>query len=194
MIINWPTALTLARVAMIPVLVLLLWLLMPPRSPDWLSASVFAAAAITDWVDGWLARRLDQTSPFGAFLDPVADKLMVSSVLVMLVFRDPRWEIALPAVVIVGREITISALREWMAELGQRTHVAVSAMGKYKTATQFVAILLMLLNAVWFDVSLYRLGLGCLWLAALLTVWSMAMYLQAAWPMFRASNPRKPSA
>src|SRR5437879_1246732 len=104
--LNLPTILTLGRVAMIPVLVAMLWLSMPPKSPDWWAASIFAAAAITDWFDGWLARRLNQTSPFGAFLDPVADKLMVSSVLVMLVFRDSRWEVAIPAVVIIGREIT----------------------------------------------------------------------------------------
>src|SRR5689334_8179328 len=143
--LNTPTILTLARVAAIPVLVILMWASNPPPSPDWWAAWIFALAAITDWFDGWLARRLNQTSPFGAFLDPVADKLMVSSVLVMLVFRDSRWEVALPAVVIIGREITISALREWMAELGQRAHVAVSNIGKFKTTFQLIAIGLMLL-------------------------------------------------
>jgi CDP-diacylglycerol--glycerol-3-phosphate 3-phosphatidyltransferase/cardiolipin synthase len=180
MVLNVPTLLTLMRVLLIPVLVLLLCL--PERNPDWLAASVFAAAAVTDWFDGWLARRLGQTSAFGAFLDPVADKLMVAAALVMLVRQDSSPIVVLPAVVIIGREITISALREWMAELGQRTHVSVSSIGKYKTTMQLIAIGLMLLKGSLSGVSIYRVGLGCLWLAAVLTVWSMVVYLRLAWP------------
>jgi CDP-diacylglycerol--glycerol-3-phosphate 3-phosphatidyltransferase/cardiolipin synthase len=188
MTLNIPTSLTLLRVALIPVLVAVLCL--RERNPDFLAASIFAIAAISDWLDGYLARRLNQTSRFGAFLDPVADKLMVATALVMLVQADPRLVVTLPAVVIIGREITISALREWMAELGERAHVAVSSIGKYKTAMQLIAIGLMLLKGSWFAISTYRLGLGCLWFAALLTAWSMVMYLRAAWPILVARPDR----
>jgi CDP-diacylglycerol---glycerol-3-phosphate 3-phosphatidyltransferase len=187
--LNLPTWLTLLRVLAIPVLVLVLFV--GQRYPDWLAAGIFTAAAITDWFDGWLARRLKQTSPFGAFLDQVADKLMVAAALVMLVYADPRAVVMLPALVIIGREITISALREWMAELGQRTHVAVSTIGKYKTAMQMIAIALMLLKGTVYGYSVYRIGLACLWLAAVLTVWSMVMYLKAAWPMLKGEYPAK---
>lgn len=183
--LNLPTWLTILRVLAIPVLVAVLFFGGRERNPDWLSWSIFAAAAITDWFDGYLARRLNQISRFGAFLDPVADKLMVATALVMLVYLDSRWQVALPALIIVGREITISALREWMAELGQRTNVAVSEIGKFKTAMQLVAIGLMLLKGTPMNFSVYQLGLFCLWVAAVLTVWSMAMYLKAAWPILR---------
>lgn len=190
--LNLPTWLTLLRVLAIPVLVVVLCFGdRQTYSPDWLAASIFAAAAITDWFDGYLARRLNQTSPFGAFLDPVADKLMVSSALVMLVFLDNRWLVALPAVVIIGREITISALREWMAELGQRTHVAVSSIGKYKTVMQLIAIGLMLLKGKLYIFSIYQIGLTCLWIAAVLTVWSMVVYLKAAWPTLKGETRAK---
>lgn len=189
MVLNLPTALTLMRVVLIPVLVIVLCL--PERNPDWLAASIFSAAAITDWFDGWLARRLNQTSAFGAFLDPVADKLMVAAALVMLVRWDSSPVMVLPAVVIIGREITISALREWMAEMGQRTNVSVSTIGKYKTTMQLIAIILMLLKGSLSGVSIYRVGLGCLWLAAVLTVWSMVVYLRAAWPVLTAGRNHK---
>lgn len=189
--LNLPTWLTLLRVVAIPVLVVVLFLGGNQRNPDWLAASIFAAAAITDWLDGYLARRLNQTSPFGAFLDPVADKLMVSTALVMLVFLDSRWQVTLPAVVIIGREITISALREWMSELGQRTNVAVSQIGKFKTAMQLIAVGLMLLKGTPMNFSVYQLGLFCLWVAAVLTVWSMFMYLKAAWPILKGETPHK---
>jgi CDP-diacylglycerol--glycerol-3-phosphate 3-phosphatidyltransferase len=182
--LNIPTWLTLLRVLAIPVLVGVLCL-GEERSPDWWACGIFTVAAVTDWFDGYLARRLNQTSAFGAFLDPVADKLMVSSALVMLVFLDNRWLVALPAVVIIGREITISALREWMAELGQRANVAVSHIGKFKTATQLIAIGLMLLKGTPMGISIYQLGLLCLWVAAALTIWSMAVYLKAAWPILK---------
>ena len=187
--INLPTWLTLLRVLAIPVLVTVLCF--GDRNPDWWAASIFAVAAITDWFDGYLARKLNQTSAFGAFLDPVADKLMVGVALVMLVSADPRLVVALPAMVIIGREITISALREWMAELGQRTHVAVSSHGKYKTGMQLTAIGLMLFKGNIHGFSLYRVGLACLWLAAVLTVWSMVIYLKAAWPTLKSGTKVK---
>jgi CDP-diacylglycerol---glycerol-3-phosphate 3-phosphatidyltransferase len=187
--LNLPTWLTLLRVLAIPVLVGVLCF--GERNPDWLACSIFTVAAITDWLDGYLARKLNQTSPFGAFLDPVADKLMVATALVMLVSTDPRLIVAFPAMVIIGREITISALREWMAELGQRTHVAVSSIGKYKTTMQLIAIGLMLLKGSLYGYSVYRLGLACLWIAAVLTVWSMIVYLKAAWPVLMSENTRK---
>jgi len=188
--LNLPTWLTLLRVLAIPVLVAVLCI-GEERSPDWWACAIFTVAAATDWFDGYLARKLNQTSPFGAFLDPVADKLMVSSALVMLVFLDNRWQVALPAVVIIGREITISALREWMAELGQRANVAVSHIGKFKTAMQLIAIGLMLLKGTPMGFSIYQLGLFCLWLAAVLTIWSMVVYLKAAWPVLRGEPAAK---
>src|SRR5690625_2676703 len=146
-----------------------------------IAAVLFAVALATDWLDGWLARRWNQTSAFGAFLDPVADKLIVCSVLVMLVYRDPHWYVSLCATIIVGRELTVSALREWMAELGERGVVAVDKLGKYKTAIQMSAIVIMLAKLSeqgW----IYALGVLLLAAASVLTLWSMTLYLRAAWP------------
>ncbi|MEQ8798257.1 MAG: CDP-diacylglycerol--glycerol-3-phosphate 3-phosphatidyltransferase [Salinisphaeraceae bacterium] len=181
--LNLPTWLTLFRLVMIPMVVIVLCLSFPGR--DYLAASGFAAALITDWFDGWLARRWDQASAFGAFLDPVADKLLVCALLVMLVLHDPRVVVAIPAVIIVGREITVSALREWMAELGKRQSVAVGSLGKYKTAIQMTAILVMLMDLSQPRGTLYVAGLALLGIAAALTVWSMVAYLRAAWPHLR---------
>jgi CDP-diacylglycerol--glycerol-3-phosphate 3-phosphatidyltransferase/cardiolipin synthase len=175
-----PNILTLLRIALIPVFVGFFYLPF-----DWAyiaCALVFALAALTDWLDGWLARRLNQTSALGAFLDPVADKLMVAAALVLLVQRDPQPWLAIPALVIIGREITISALREWMAELGERARVAVSAIGKFKTAAQMLAIFLLIYRADMGPVPSYQLGLLLLVIATLLTFWSMLLYLRAAWP------------
>jgi len=147
---------------------------------------VFLVAAITDWVDGYLARRLGQTSRFGAFLDPVADKLMVAAALVLLVEADPRPSLSIAALIIIGREITISALREWMAELGARAKVAVSMVGKFKTAAQMTAIVLLLYQAPLLGMDVYAAGLVLLYLAAALTLWSMLVYLHAAWPSLSA--------
>jgi CDP-diacylglycerol--glycerol-3-phosphate 3-phosphatidyltransferase/cardiolipin synthase len=178
---NTPNLLTLLRIVLIPVFVVVFYL-HTPWAP-YLAALVFAAAAITDWLDGHLARRWDQTSALGAFLDPVADKLMVAVALVLLVQADQRTLLALSAAVIIGREITVSALREWMAEIGARGKVAVSRTGKLKTTAQMVAIVLLLLPR---DAALpgwiYELGLWLLYLAAVLTLWSMFLYLRAAWP------------
>jgi CDP-diacylglycerol--glycerol-3-phosphate 3-phosphatidyltransferase/cardiolipin synthase len=172
--------LTLLRILLIPVFVLVFYL--PTRWSPYVAAAVFSAAAVTDFVDGYLARRWGQTSPLGAFLDPVADKLMVAVALVLLVQADPRVLLVLPAVVIIGREITVSALREWMAEIGARAQVAVSAIGKLKTTAQMVSIILLLLRDATVGPWVYYPGLVLLYLAAILTLWSMWLYLQAAWP------------
>ncbi len=175
-----PNLLTLLRIFLIPVLVLVFYLPFP-----WVNiatACIFALAAVTDWLDGYLARRLQQVSALGAFLDPVADKLMVAVVLVLLVEADPSPWLSIPAAIIIGREITISALREWMAELGKRATVAVSMLGKLKTVAQMVALVMLLLSETVWGLPVYTIGLVCLYVAATLTLWSMCLYLWAAWP------------
>ncbi|MCH8553362.1 MAG: CDP-diacylglycerol--glycerol-3-phosphate 3-phosphatidyltransferase [Natronospirillum sp.] len=179
---NIPNILTSFRIFMIPVCVGVYYL-----PVDWAymaAATVFLLAAITDWLDGYLARKLDQSTPFGAFLDPVADKLIVAAALVVLVESYASLWLTLPAIVIVGREIVISALREWMAELGERASVAVSIIGKLKTAVQMVAITVLLASppGEW----LGTIGLAMLQGAAVLTLWSMFVYLRAAWPTLRS--------
>ena len=134
---------------------------------------------------GYLARKWNQTSAFGAFLDPVADKLLVAVSLVMLLREDPSGELAFLVAIIIGREITVSALREWMAELGRRASVAVSWIGKWKTAFQMTAIGMMLWQDSTFGIDWYALGLGLLFIAAALTLWSMVAYLRSAWPLMR---------
>lgn len=178
--INIPNALTWLRVALIPVFVALFYL-----ETKWsyvASAAVFALAGFTDWLDGYLARRLNQATRFGAFLDPVADKLMVAIALVLLTERYAAWWFSLPAMVIIGREIVISALREWMAEVGKRTSVAVSYIGKVKTALQMIAIVGYLLIEKNSHELLHAVCGILLYGAALLTLWSMIVYLRAAWP------------
>jgi CDP-diacylglycerol--glycerol-3-phosphate 3-phosphatidyltransferase len=176
-----PNILTLLRIILIPVLVLVFY------SPlEWsyqISAAIFGLAALTDWLDGYLARRLQQLSVFGAFLDPVADKLMVTVALVLLVQDNPSPLFAVPAAVIVGREIAISALREWMSEIGERTKVAVSIIGKVKTTIQMVAILLLLYKLPLGPFPSHDVGIVLLYVAATLTLWSMLVYLRAAWPI-----------
>lgn len=196
--VSFPIAnvLTLARILMIPLVVVLFYAPFSWSNPA--AAIVFILAALTDSLDGYLARRLGQTSALGAFLDPVADKLMVVVALVLLVGHDPpelkliRFDpsvlITLTAAIIVGREITISALREWMAEVGQRGKVAVSWMGKLKTIFQMTGLSLMLFRSdVWF-VPAFELGVYCLVAAAALTLWSMVSYLRAAWPELARSG------
>ena len=143
---------------------------------------LFAAAAITDSLDGYLARRLGQTTPLGTFLDPVADKLIVAVALILIVSRDPRTLMILAAVVIIGREIAVSALREWMAEIGQRTKVAVSALGKYKTILQMVGLTLLLYRHDLLGLPIYLMGTWLTVVAAVLTLFSMLVYLRAAVP------------
>ncbi|NIR32141.1 MAG: CDP-diacylglycerol--glycerol-3-phosphate 3-phosphatidyltransferase [Gammaproteobacteria bacterium] len=178
---NIPNSLTLVRIVLIPVFVLVFYL--PYSWTNVGCAAIFAFAAITDWLDGYLARRLGQSSAFGAFLDPVADKLMVAVVLILLVQADPQPWLAVPAAIIIGREIVISALREWMAELGQRAKVAVVTVAKVKTTLQMIALVLMLYHEPIGWLPTYALGFTLLYVAAALTLWSMFVYLRAAWPL-----------
>ena len=177
---NVPNLLTLLRMLLIPVFVVVFYL--PGEWTRIACALLFTVAAITDWFDGYLARKWGQVSPLGAFLDPVADKLMVAVVLVLLVEAEPSPELALPAAVIIGREIAVSALREWMAELGARSRVAVSLLGKVKTTAQMVAIILLLFRYPVFGIPIYGIGLILFYIAAGLTLWSMMIYLRVAWP------------
>ena len=177
---NVPNSLTLVRIVLIPVFVVVFYL--PWKWAHIATAAIFAAAALTDWLDGYLARLLKQTSVLGAFLDPVADKLIVAVALVLLVEAHPTPWFAVPAAVIIGREITVSALREWMAELGARAKVAVSKLGKVKTISQMVALVMLLYREPIATVPVFQIGLVLLYLAAALTLWSMCLYLWAAWP------------
>ncbi|MDT3680424.1 MAG: CDP-diacylglycerol--glycerol-3-phosphate 3-phosphatidyltransferase [Burkholderiaceae bacterium] len=187
MVLNLPTLLTWTRVLAIPLLVAAFYLPMSVHAQNVVATVLFVAAAITDWLDGWLARRWGQTSAFGAFLDPVADKLIVCVALVMLVALG-RVD-AIVAAIIVGRELTISALREWMAQIGARTSVAVHSIGKFKTIAQLVAIPLLLYDRPLFDVlDAPVVGTWLIYAAAILTVWSMTYYLRRAWPYLRDSG------
>jgi len=182
--INVPNILTLTRILLVPVLVLVFYI--PFSNHLIVAAAVFALAAVTDWFDGYLARRLGQMTAFGAFLDPVADKLMVAVALVLLVERHDTVLFSLAACVIIGREIVISALREWMAELGERTSVAVSYVGKVKTAFQMVAITALLaIDPATAGNWLLALSYLVLYTAAILTLWSMVIYLKAAWVVIK---------
>jgi CDP-diacylglycerol---glycerol-3-phosphate 3-phosphatidyltransferase len=191
--INLPTWLTLFRVALLPVMVLVFYL--PFHGHNFTAAIVFTLAAITDWLDGYLARRLNLTSKFGAFLDPVADKLMVAVTLFMLVETHrggwPGVVMAITSAIIVGREISISALREWMAEIGMRATVRVAFLGKLKTAMQIVALIVLILQHEKDAeaLRLYHIGEGLLVIAGILTIWSGLYYLRAAWPALHGDDP-----
>jgi CDP-diacylglycerol--glycerol-3-phosphate 3-phosphatidyltransferase/cardiolipin synthase len=181
--INIPNLLTWGRILLIPLFVGVFYLhhaWLEPHRQNLAATTIFVLAALTDWLDGYLARSLSQTSAFGAFLDPVADKLMVAAALIMLVQLE-RVD-AVVAFIIIGREIAISALREWMAKIGQGRNVAVSFLGKVKTVSQMVAIPMLLYHdpLPWIDPQ--RVGTWLIYLAALLTLWSMAYYLRRAWP------------
>lgn len=203
-IFNLPNNLTIARIVMIPLFVAIAYWppalgIGMPAIPDnaiarigmadfsdnalrhVLLTLVFVLAAVTDWLDGYLARKMGITSAFGRFLDPVADKLMVAAALIILVQWHPNIVMAISAIVIISREIAVSALREWMAELGNRTSVAVSYVGKLKTTFQMVAITVFLLN--W--ESLETVGYCLMMIAVVLTLWSMFIYLKAAWPYLK---------
>src|SRR5690554_701623 len=174
---NLPNILTMSRIVMIPVFVVIFYL--PMQWSYLVSAILFALAGLTDWLDGYLARKLNQSTPFGAFLDPVADKLMVAVALAVLIEEYSAVLLTIPATVIIGREIVISALREWMAEMGSRASVAVSYIGKIKTTAQMAAIVGLLAfppGNFWAYVAI-----GLLYIAAVLTLWSMILYLRAAW-------------
>jgi CDP-diacylglycerol--glycerol-3-phosphate 3-phosphatidyltransferase len=176
--VNLPNTLTLGRIILIPVFILIYYL--PWDFGHGAAAIIFAVASFTDWLDGYLARKLKQMSPFGAFLDPVADKLLVACSLLILVGEQNIHYITLPAIVIVGREIVISALREWMAELGRRASVAVTYIGKLKTALQMLAIFLLLAFRPGLK-GVEIVGVTLLYLAAILTIWSMIAYFLIAW-------------
>jgi CDP-diacylglycerol--glycerol-3-phosphate 3-phosphatidyltransferase len=181
---NLPNTLTWTRIAAIPLIVLLFYMPYPWADPA--AGLLFAAAGITDSLDGYFARRLGQISRLGAFLDPVADKLIVAVALVLLVARDAHTLIVLTAVVIIGREITISALREWMAEIGQRRKVAVSQLGKIKTILQIIGLAMMLYRIPLLGLPIYRIGVLLTMVAAVATLISMITYLRAAWPDLRS--------
>lgn len=183
---NLPTWFTLLRIALIPAFVGVFFL--PAWWANGVCAALFGVAALTDWLDGYLARRWRQTSAFGAFLDPVADKLMVAAALVLLTQAIPTPWMAIAAVVIIGREITISALREWMAQMGRHKTVAVSMVGKVKTTAQMIALLLLLYRHPVGPFPTLQVGLTLLLLAAALTLWSMTHYLLAAWPVMRTQT------
>jgi CDP-diacylglycerol--glycerol-3-phosphate 3-phosphatidyltransferase len=178
--INFATVLTMIRIAAIPVIVICFYWPAPQARP--IAGMVFGVAAVTDLLDGYIARNYGQMSRFGAFLDPVADKLLVAIVLVLLVQGDPGWYVDMVAILIIGREITISALREWMATIGARGDVSVSWTGKVKTTLQMFGIAFMVYQDKLFGVDLYHLGFALLLAAAGLTLWSMFIYLRAAWP------------
>ena len=193
--ITLPTWLTLFRIMLLPVMVLVYYShsvvdVIPLRFSNIGAALIFILAALTDWLDGYLARRWHQTSDFGAFLDPVADKLMVAVALFLLVQSHPTPLLAITASIIVGREIAISALREWMAEIGQRVRVAVAMIGKVKTAMQIIAIVVLLLEH---DkeaelLRYWRVGEALLVVAAILTIWSGLVYLRSAWPLLNSTR------
>ena len=178
-----PNQITLFRIILIPVFVLAFYL--PFSWQHILACGIFILAALTDMLDGYLARKLKQTSSLGAFLDPVADKLMVAVVLVLLIQRDPEIYLALPAAVIIGREITVSALREWMAEIGAGRAVAVSIWGKIKTIAQMVSLGFLVFREPVLGLPVYATGLALLYVATLLTLISMFQYLIAALPRLR---------
>ncbi|MCH8179687.1 MAG: CDP-diacylglycerol--glycerol-3-phosphate 3-phosphatidyltransferase [Proteobacteria bacterium] len=185
MFLNLPTMLTWARIVSIPLIVGLFYLPWPIVQINLVASVLFIVMAITDWADGWLARRLNQTSAFGAFLDPVADKFLVCASLLILL-QQHRVN-ALIALIIIGREIAISALREWMAQIGASRSVAVHMLGKLKTASQMAAIVLLLYDGELFGLIHTRVaGTWLIYVAAALTIWSMVYYLQKALPAIRA--------
>lgn len=184
---NIPIFLTWMRVALIPLMVMMFYLpdtWLPLERRSYYAGWIFIAAAVTDGIDGWLARKWNQTTAFGAFLDPVADKLIVSGALIVLVQFD-RVD-AIIAFIIIGREITISALREWMAKLGAAKSVAVNSLGKIKTIAQMIAIPMLLYYHPWLGLDLVTIGTWLIWLAAAMTIVSMLSYLYSAWQMIRA--------
>ena len=184
--LNLANILTLFRIAAIPIVVLCFYSTMEHARP--IAAVLFGIAAVTDLLDGWVARRFGQMSKFGEFLDPVADKLMVAIVLVMLVQSDPGLWVDIIAMIIIGREITISALREWMATIGERANVKVTWAGKIKTVFQMFGIGFMVFKNEFLGFDIYLIGFVLLMIAAAMTIWSMFVYLRAAWPYIIAGT------
>ena len=187
--LNFAIMLTLFRMAAIPVVVVCFYSPIPNARP--IAAIIFGIAAVTDFIDGWVARNFNQQSRFGEFLDPVADKLMVSIVLVMLVQAESGWFEDIIAMIIIGREITVSALREWMATIGERANVKVSMAGKIKTTLQMFGIAFMVYHNELLGIDMYAVGFALLVVAAGMTIWSMFVYLRAAWPFIM--NDTEPS-
>jgi CDP-diacylglycerol--glycerol-3-phosphate 3-phosphatidyltransferase len=185
---NLALLLTCIRLSAIPVFGVVYFLPFHYAHP--VAAIIFVIAAITDWLDGYFARKLSQTTDFGAFLDPVADKLLVGVAIILVVGEHYIAYLSIPAAIIICREILISALREWMAEIGKRTSMAVTYVSKVKTAIQMVAVILL----VWYipsqHVAVLYCGVALLWLAALLTVWTMIVYLKVSWPDLTMSGER----
>ncbi|MES2218537.1 MAG: CDP-diacylglycerol--glycerol-3-phosphate 3-phosphatidyltransferase [Pseudomonadota bacterium] len=195
--LNLPNILTLVRILVIPIFVLVFYL--PITWGHTGAAVIFGLACMTDWLDGYLARSLQQATRFGAFLDPVADKLMVSIALIMIVaeaqfkfvsgktvmYALPPFLITIPSAIIVSREIIVSALREWMAEIGKRTSIVVSSLGKIKTTLQMLALIVLIYCTPTTSASLIAVGYVLLYAAAILTIWSMVIYLKTAWPEFQ---------
>jgi CDP-diacylglycerol--glycerol-3-phosphate 3-phosphatidyltransferase len=195
MVFNIPNSLTWARIVLIPLFVGVFyaphdWL--TPWQQNIVATAIFVLAAVTDWFDGYLARALGQTSAFGAFLDPVADKLMVAAALIVLV-QLGRTD-ALIAIIIIGREIAISALREWMAKIGAARSVAVSFVGKIKTTAQMIALPMLLFHGRLLGLDIHRIGTWLIWLAALLTLWSLGYYMKMAWPALSGRSERAGAA
>jgi cardiolipin synthase len=184
MLANIPTGLTWLRIVMIPVFVAVYYLpdaWLSPVAKNWTAMTVFSVAAITDWLDGYLARLWGEVSAFGAFLDPVADKLMVSAALIVLLSLGRVDDFV--ALVIIGREIAVSALREWMAQIGKSSSVAVNSLGKIKTIAQMVAVPMLLFHDRLFGlIDVHLIGTALIYVAAVLTVYSMMIYLRLAWP------------
>lgn len=178
MILNVPNSLTLLRIIAIPLVIFVYY--SPIKNAGEIAAIIFAIAGITDWFDGYLARKLNQTSQFGAFLDPVADKLMVAAVTIIVVENFGGLWLALAAVIIIGREITISALREWMAALGKSNKVKVSYLGKVKTTVQMFALFFLLFEQPIFGLPTFAIGFWLILIASILTLWSMIVYIRAA--------------
>lgn len=176
-----PTAITLFRIALIPLFVVVFYL--PFSWANVVATIIFTIASLSDWVDGYLARSMQQESSFGAFLDPVADKLMVVVIIVLLVEKNPSVYVALPSIVIIAREISVSALREWMAQLGSSATVKVSYVGKIKTVSQMLALGFMIFREPLLGLPIFQIGLAIYYVAAILTIVSMTIYLRAAWPI-----------
>jgi CDP-diacylglycerol--glycerol-3-phosphate 3-phosphatidyltransferase/cardiolipin synthase len=187
--INLAIILTLFRIAAIPAVVICFYSPLPNARP--IAAILFGIAAVTDFIDGWVARRFHQHSRFGEFLDPVADKLMVAIVLVMLVQAESGWFEDIIAMIIIGREITVSALREWMATIGERANVKVSFAGKVKTTLQMFGIAFMVYQNDLLGIPIYTVGFVLLVAAAVMTIWSMFFYLRAAWPFIMAEDSER---
>lgn len=180
---NLPNTLTIARIGLIPVMILFFYL--PFQWNRIAACAIFVIASITDFLDGYFARRHKTFSRFGAFLDPVADKLTVTTALVILLQDHPTILMMIATAIIIGRELTISALREWMAELGERATVNVAMIGKLKTTFQMTAIGFLLYEHNLLGLPIYQIGLALLYIAAVLTLWSMFVYMKAAWPMMK---------